>query len=171
MRVLGFLFLVAVANTIDAQITSSAINFSYSANTPNIIAINDLEYNLFGIIQSQNGLLFSDDALLNSNDNTKPILLDRVLNYPNPFRYKQGTEIHYTLNKDAAIQLRIYNILGREVAIIELPVGHNGGTAGANIVKLRPSDFGHSQLSAGLYYLLVIANNKILGKGKLLIKP
>ena len=41
-----------------------------------------------------------------------------IQNYPNPFTASQGTRVSFTLPKDAHIRVKVYNIMGGEVATL-----------------------------------------------------
>jgi hypothetical protein len=78
-------------------------------------------------------------------------------NYPNPFN--PITSIQYDLSKDGHVTLKIYDVLGREVAALV-----NGEkTAGAYTVQ-----FDASKLSSGVYFSRMEAG-KYIGTKKLLL--
>jgi hypothetical protein len=47
---------------------------------------------------------------------SKPLVYKLAQNYPNPFN--PATSITYTLQKDGAVSLRVYDVLGTEVAVL-----------------------------------------------------
>ncbi len=80
-------------------------------------------------------------------------------NYPNPFN--PSTTINYTLSERSAITLKVYDVLGNEVASLV-----NGTQeAGKHDVK-----FDASKLSSGLYIYTLNAGNFTSSKKMMLLK-
>jgi hypothetical protein len=80
-------------------------------------------------------------------------------NYPNPFN--PGTDIKFTLAKAGNVSLKVYDILGREVANLV-----NGTIeAGAHTVN-----FNASNLSSGVYLYTIKADNFSMTKKMMLMK-
>ncbi len=80
-------------------------------------------------------------------------------NYPNPFN--PGTSIEYSLLKSSNVSLKVYNLLGVEVA--SLVDGYK--SAGSYRINFDASD-----LSSGVYIYKLKANGKTLSKKMLLTK-
>lgn len=72
-----------------------------------------------------------------------------IQNYPNPFNPK--TIIEFELNEDALVSLKVYDILGREVAIL---VEDEVFDAGINTVE-----FDGYNLAAGIYFYQIIVRD------------
>jgi hypothetical protein len=70
-------------------------------------------------------------------------------NYPNPFN--PTTTIEFTLPEDALVSLKIYNMLGQEVATL---ADREEFTAGENWVELNGAN-----LSTGIYYYRIAVND------------
>lgn len=97
--------------------------------------------------------------------------LDRPLNFPNPFKLATGTYIGYSLSEDADIDLRIYTATGSEVFRKKLVAGvDDGAKSGYNKVLIDNAVLGKN-LPAGVYPYILISKNKLLGKGRLMIRP
>ncbi len=80
-------------------------------------------------------------------------------NYPNPFN--PGTSIAYDLSKDARVELKVYNVLGQEVATLVKQFQ----TAGSYNVR-----FDASGLASGIYFYTLKAGNVTKTKKMLLVK-
>jgi hypothetical protein len=76
-------------------------------------------------------------------------------NYPNPFN--PVTTIRYTLPKSEFVTLKIYDILGREVAVLV----NERQTAGSYSIR-----FDANQLSSGLYFYKITAGDPSTGSPK-----
>ncbi|MGA3288001.1 MAG: sugar-binding protein [Bacteroidota bacterium] len=80
-------------------------------------------------------------------------------NYPNPFN--PSTEISFTLAKSEKVKLAVYNLLGKEVAVLV-----NGTrNAGAQTVT-----FDAKNLSSGVYFYKLETGSTVLAKKMMLIK-
>jgi len=80
-------------------------------------------------------------------------------NYPNPFN--PTSVIEYTLPADEFVSLKVYDILGREVAAL-VNEKQNAGKHSVN--------FNGSSLASGVYFYILTTNNFVLSKKMNLIK-
>jgi hypothetical protein len=80
-------------------------------------------------------------------------------NYPNPFN--PSTTIRYSISKSGLVQLKIYDILGREVAQLV----NEEKSAGAYEVK-----FNAANLSSGIYFYRILSGNFTQTKKLMLLK-
>jgi gluconolactonase len=69
-------------------------------------------------------------------------------NYPNPFN--PSTKIEYSIQAQSKVMIKVFDITGKEVAMIE----DSQKNAGTHIVS-----FNASQLASGVYYYRLTANN------------
>jgi hypothetical protein len=81
-------------------------------------------------------------------------------NYPNPFN--PTTTIDFTLKEDGFTTLKVYDILGKEVAMLI----HENLQAGV----LHQVTFDASKLSSGLYFYRLDTGNYSLMKKLVMIK-
>lgn len=109
-----------------------------------------------------------DDSMFISNEITEikgrnsssiPIAFTLHQNYPNPFN--PTTTIKYDLPKQAHVILKVYNILGQEVATLVNGVKR----AGSYEVK-----FDGSKLSSGIYFYRLKAGQNIMTKKMILLQ-
>lgn len=123
------------------------INESDTTKKYNVITDNEGNFSV-GVITS-----------VNSNEDNIPSAFQLEQNYPNPF--SSSTAIVYKLNKHADVQLRIYDILGREVRKFNF---ENQSTGIHGIHWDGRNNYGRI-LSPGVYfYQLVSGNNSITKK-------
>ena len=80
-------------------------------------------------------------------------------NYPNPFN--PSTEIKFTLTKTGFVTLKVYSMLGQEVAAL---VNEDLGVGGYT------SHFDASKLSSGTYMYRLTANGQSISKKMMLVK-
>lgn len=80
-------------------------------------------------------------------------------NYPNPFN--PSTTISYGITNDGIVSVKIYNLLGQEVAVLF------NGFSGAGVHSLQ---FNADQLSSGMYLYRVQAGNNVEIKRMMLVK-
>jgi beta-glucuronidase len=108
----------------------------------------------------------SEDAMIGVEDDDNPAAdmnfgLDQ--NYPNPFN--STTVIKYSLNKGSYVSLKIYDLLGREVAILANDVQN----AGTHSVRFEGHINGR-ELPSGMYFYRLKTDNGVLVKKMMLIK-
>jgi hypothetical protein len=94
---------------------------------------------------------------------TSPARFALLQNYPNPFN--PSTKIQYTLEKAGQVSLKVYNVLGQEVATLvnvrqeagsyTVPFGINNGTSG---------------LSSGVYFYRLQSGSFVSTKSLILLK-
>lgn len=154
-----------------AEITSLSFNapLASSAGSGKSMQIDDMEFALFG---SSDSPAFNLNHDLLSNTTAADVVLkitDTPLNYPNPFRFANGTQLQYTLNKDADVDFILYNLAARQVAKNTFRSGFQGGSSGINHPTITTRILGN--LPAGLYYYLLVSEGAVLGKGKMVIIP
>jgi hypothetical protein len=80
-------------------------------------------------------------------------------NYPNPFN--PSTNIGYHISKESFVSLRVYDLLGREVAVLVNEVRRPG----EYIVKLDAR-----KLSSGVYFYTLRAGSFVQSKKMLLLR-
>jgi len=99
-------------------------------------------------------------------------LTSRPLNYPNPFKWAEGTYIGYTLNGGAHdTELRVYTIRGQEVyRKIFTANTEEGAKPGYNKVQISPT-LTSDKWSAGVYPYLIIQNGNVIGRGRMVVIP
>ena len=80
-------------------------------------------------------------------------------NYPNPFN--PTTVINFTIPKAGYVSLKVYNILGQEVATL---------VDGYKAAQTYNVSFDASNLSSGVYFYSVKFDNKVLSRKMILMK-
>ena len=93
------------------------------------------------------------------DDNIFPNKLILFQNYPNPFN--PITTIKYTLPEQTYFSLKIYNTLGKEIAILY---------KGEKTSGLHEAVFNGNDLSSGIYFCVLKANKWIATKKMVLLK-
>ncbi|HLW10816.1 MAG TPA: T9SS type A sorting domain-containing protein, partial [Fermentimonas sp.] len=84
-------------------------------------------------------------------------------NYPNPFN--PATTIKFQLQEPGQVSLKVYNMLGREIAVLV-----NGmKTAGAHEIVFDANSIG-SELSSGVYMYQLQTERSVINKKMTLIK-
>jgi hypothetical protein len=82
-----------------------------------------------------------------------------IQNYPNPFN--PITNIEYTIGKPGNVQIKVFDILGREIKTIVNEYKNAG-----NYTEI----FNASNLSSGIYYCRLINGNNVMVKSMVLLK-
>ena len=94
------------------------------------------------------------------NDLDKPLVFDLSQNYPNPFN--PATKINYTIPRAGFVTLKVYDILGKEVATLVDEFKNDGGYS----VLFNKAE----NLSSGIYFYQLKEENLVLVKKMILLK-
>ena len=92
-------------------------------------------------------------------DNAVPTQFFVNQNYPNPFN--PATTITYGLNKSSNVVVKIYNMLGQQVAVFSLGQQNPG---------VHTMNYNASNLSTGQYIYCVHADNQVISNRMLVVK-
>ncbi|MGE4169211.1 MAG: T9SS type A sorting domain-containing protein [Candidatus Margulisiibacteriota bacterium] len=103
--------------------------------------------------------------------NVEAAVIGPALVYPNPFQQAKGGIIGYQLSKNVDIQLQIYDIFSNRIFNGSFAAGSEGAKYGYNKVRLDLDSFGGYQLSAGVYFYVLVSGGKVLSKGKMAVIP
>ncbi|NBV41288.1 T9SS C-terminal target domain-containing protein [bacterium] len=95
-----------------------------------------------------------------------PGLVGTVINYPNPFRADQDTQIGFELSQPMTVDIRVYDQFGSRI----FSTTQDYDSAGYRKVTFNRALAG-GRLSAGLYYILLIHKGKVIGKCKMVVLP
>ncbi len=120
-----------------------------------------------GYIFGENGYLIKTTSggeiitTIEENDYQDDIISDINLfqNYPNPFN--SGTTIKYAITENGLVTLKVYDILGREVAIL---VNENMEAGNYSVI------FNASYLPSGIYFYKISSGNHPVTKKLVLLK-
>lgn len=94
------------------------------------------------------------NALITSSENFARKHQKEVSVFPNPFRTTTSIKTNFDLNN---AELKIYNLLGQEMKII-------------NNISVRQIGINRENLTVGIYFYKLVQNNKILSTGKLIVE-
>jgi hypothetical protein len=136
--------------------------------TPNTLLITDLNY--LTTIDESTPL---NELLLSTASDSKGII-GEALFYPNPFRLSEGSELGYLLAQDMPVEVRVYDMRANEIFREFYPAGSNGGIGevkGYNRIPFGSTSFNHYQLPMGVYFAVILSEEKVIGKTKFAIKP
>ncbi len=95
-------------------------------------------------------------------DEEVPSLFSMEQNYPNPFR--ESTVISFKLRKPARISLKVYDVYGREVAVIH---DKEYTRAGKHTRVFEP---GHHSLEPGMYYFALESDTQSMKKKMIFVQ-
>jgi hypothetical protein len=101
--------------------------------------------------RKENGLIFyNEDSVVVTSLKDNAIIYSYQLfqNYPNPFNPK--TKIKYSLPQPGIVQIKVYNILGSEIMVLENEYKQAG---------IYETDFDASGLSSGIYFYRIISGS------------
>ena len=110
------------------------------------------------ILSTQNGGVISNVKNNNPGD-ARPTVFELAQNYPNPFN--PTTTIRYELRNDGLVRLKVYDVLGTEVATLV----NEEKAAGRYEVN-----FNASALASGVYIYKLQAGSFINSKKMILLK-
>ncbi|HPN39002.1 MAG TPA: T9SS type A sorting domain-containing protein [Melioribacteraceae bacterium] len=92
-------------------------------------------------------------------NNEIPTVYNLAQNYPNPFN--PSTTINFSVPKAGLVTLKVYNLLGQEVAEL---VNEQLGAGNYDV------NFNASSLTSGVYFYTITSDNFVATKKMMLIK-
>lgn len=111
------------------------------------------------------------DAQIQQDDEVAAEVLGKPLFYPNPARQVENPKLYYVLSKNMDVEIRVYDMMANMILKTQFPAGSQGGKSGSNWLTISNNTFDQYQLSAGVYFVLIMHDGKVLGKGKVAIIP
>lgn len=156
--------LIGKYDAIDRKDTISNIN--NQTNKLLVLGV-DFKSHATSVAQAVVNSKIVDDASL------VPQILDTPLVYPNPFRQSisEGAVLSYTMNKDFDVEIHIYNLMSQRVFKQTFQAGSIGARKGDNRLKVNNESLLGYNLSAGVYFFVIINDGNVLSKGKMVVKP
>lgn len=100
--------------------------------------------------------------------NSLPVEFKLMQNYPNPFN--PDTNISYQLSSSSNVSLKVYDLLGREIATLVNEFKPAGIYNSQFSILNLPAGRQGSQLTSGVYFYILNANNFTETKKMLLVK-
>jgi hypothetical protein len=113
----------------------------------------------YKLIEAGINWILHNETAIDENNVAGPVNFKLEQNYPNPFN--PSTNISFTLSENVHTLIKVYNILGQEVATL---VNENLN-AGPHTIQFNGSD-----LESGLYFYTIIAGDYQASKKMMLIK-
>ena len=112
-------------------------------------------------------------------------LVGDPLVYPNPFRQSSTdcssdntcARLVYELSQEGPIEIHFYDMLSNLIFQQQFASGAMGAKVGQNQLLLNADTFTFTQsgerhyLSTGVYFYLIISDDVVIGKGKMVVKP
>jgi len=106
-----------------------------------------------------NWILKNSTSVTAVDDFNQPLSFTLEQNYPNPFN--PSTSIEYTIPKSGLVTLKVYDVLGREVATL---------VNGQNESGKHTVEFDASNLNSGVYFYKIESGNFFATKKMILVK-
>ncbi|MDI6804574.1 MAG: T9SS type A sorting domain-containing protein [Bacteroidota bacterium] len=165
--------IVVINNAIsqNSQVVWSSFNMGYANSTQsNTMVKSVVGQNFVGTSQQSNTQVISGflaDTLFRSisvgvkEQKELPTEYSLSQNYPNPFN--PTTTIRYDLPTASHVVLKVYNVLGQEVATLI----NEQKTVGKHSFEFRASDF---ELSSGVYFYRLVAGEFVSVKKFILVR-
>lgn len=154
----------AMANTMDAIVVAStdlattlvSVPFKRGKNNAMVIDISDVSESTFPGLRKPKAF-YPEATHVSSQDVADSFGVSQ--NYPNPFNAK--TTIRYSMPRDGRVTIKVYDILGREVAAVL-----DGFEAAGN----HEVEFSAGKLTSGTYFYRIEANGISETRKMLLLK-
>ena len=129
--------------------------------TSKVVEVNSVKYIMFDVVPDGGDILLTKSDATGVSNESKSFLQTPYLkqNYPNPFN--PITQIEYSVPKSGYISLKVYNLLGKEIAKLYEGIQLEGDY----IVSLNGS-----ALTSGVYFYSLQTNNFVDTKKLILLK-
>ena len=134
------------------------------------IVVMRVAFNNF-LFDSSDGSVTVDD--INLLAGTEPALIGDPLFYPSPFRFSEGGTLQYYLSTPMDITIQMYNIFGHRVYERDCAASSECGLGTKNEITFdsTTTELNGNELSAGVYFYLLIYEDEVLGRGKVAVVP
>ena len=142
---------------------SDDINLNFSGDD---LVILGYGFSNLAIDSNEYDTIYSDE-----DDDIDAFVIGDLLNYPNPFQYREGTEIIYKLSKNMDIDFHIYDMRAVRIFQKKFSSGGYGGMKGRNKFVVNRETLNGYLLSVGVYFYIVMHEGEVLAKGKMAVKP
>jgi broad specificity phosphatase PhoE len=140
----------------DASTAPASVGKKLGVLLDNISPVGDSWLNMDLVRINANHAVVSTSV---SGTQVQPKAFSLAQNYPNPFN--PSTNISYTLKNSGKIRLAVFDLLGREVAILANEIQAAG---------LHEVIFSANGLSSGIYFYKLQAANEVITKKMMLLK-
>jgi photosystem II stability/assembly factor-like uncharacterized protein len=147
----------------DHGLTWSGVTTSVPFGTVRSVFV-DSEGNIYLVTDAG---LYKTISITSIHITGQPILPNNISlcqNYPNPFN--PSTKIEFALPHEANISLKIYDVMGREVATLL----HEAKSAGRYVVEWNGRNTLNRQAASGIYFYGLEAGNYVETKKMILLK-
>ncbi len=104
-----------------------------------------------------------NEAIIGVNEEAPFKILNKVHNYPNPFT--SSTTIHYSIEAPSHIKLKIFDMNGNEIRMLE----NNTKDKGDYTVVWNATDNNNSIVSDGIYFCCIETDNSIIQRIKMVL--
>ena len=140
---------------------TAAVNAFYGTTT------NFARRDTFGLIADAVILRELDmlNPLVTSADAEVPLQFSLSQNYPNPFN--PATTIEFTIAKQVPVKLEIYDVLGRQVAVL---MQTNASSPGKYMIRWDGRNRRGQGVATGIYFYRLVAGDFVQTKKMLLLK-
>jgi hypothetical protein len=127
----------------------------------------------FSSVDQSSVLDIEDQIDTTEDDDIVASVIGDALVFPNPFRQSTsiGAVLGYELSKDLEVDIQVFNMFAQSVAQVSFNSGVYGGSKGYNRVQINKSSLGGIELSAGVYFYLIMNDGNVLARGKMAVKP
>lgn len=155
-----------VFKSTNGGVTWTQINTGLSHLSTNIITIDPSDPTRLYVGTDGNGAFMGiDDALVSvETTTTLPVDFELSQNYPNPFN--PSTTIYYSLPKESAVTVTVYNVLGKEINQL---ISHVKPQGSYSVVWNGNDNFGNA-VSAGIYFYKLQAGDFTQTRKMVLLK-
>jgi hypothetical protein len=141
-----------------ATVYNVTVNNATGVTSSQSLTITNALYNLSGTLSGPyTAAKTSTDVQENFSGMPRVFALNQ--NYPNPFN--PTTQISYNIPKESYVSLKVYNLIGQEVATL---------VSGNQIAGMHDVSFDASHLSSGVYMYRLQAGTSVDVKRMLLLK-
>lgn len=135
-----------------------------------IVEINSTKYMMFDVVPDGGNIVISSStpSIVQYQSNLMLSVPALFQNYPNPFN--PSTMISYQLPVASHVTLKVYDVLGREIAMLVKEVKQPGVYHATFSIKDLPADRQDSQFSNGVYIYRLQAGDFSQSKKMILMK-